>query len=138
MTVWEQRIRNNEISSSSQWSTDPGGRQVSNVSHPHPSRRTNISEKGEGLLGDATFNLDPLASATYTLYYSPLRVQSHSGSVTFSAEAVGQFWYRLELRADPCPPVRCVTMRNCSSFNPNSSRPCFEVENVSILFVRAF
>ncbi|CAM9742155.1 unnamed protein product, partial [Ectocarpus fasciculatus] len=61
---------------------------------------------GEGLLGDATFNLDPLASATYTLYYSPLRVQSHYGSVTFSAEAVGQFWYRLELRADPCPPVR--------------------------------
>ncbi|CAN0472668.1 unnamed protein product, partial [Ectocarpus sp. 12 AP-2014] len=69
---------------------------------------------GEGLLGDATFTLDPLASATYTLYYSPLRVQSHSGSVTFSAEAVGQFWYRLELRADPCPPVRCVPMRTCS------------------------
>ncbi|CAN0528509.1 unnamed protein product, partial [Ectocarpus sp. 8 AP-2014] len=68
---------------------------------------------GEGLLGDATFTLDPLASATYTLYYSPLRVQSHSGSVTFSAEAVGQFWYRLELRADPCPPVRCVPMRTC-------------------------
>lgn len=64
-------------------------------------------EKGEGLLGDSTFALGPLASSTYTLYYSPLRVQSHSGSVTFSADAVGQFWYRLDLRADPCPPVRC-------------------------------
>eukprot|EP00903_Cladosiphon_okamuranus_P009303 g8875.t1 len=65
-----------------------------------------VSLQGEGVLGDPTFTLDPLASSTYTLYYSPLRVQSHSGSVTFSAEAVGQFWYRLELRADPCPPVR--------------------------------
>ncbi|CAM9816093.1 unnamed protein product, partial [Laminaria digitata] len=65
-----------------------------------------VSLQGEGLLGDSTFSLGPLASSTYTLYYSPLRVQSHSGSVTFSADAVGQFWYRLDLRADPCPPVR--------------------------------
>lgn len=57
-------------------------------------------------MGDSTFSLGPLASSTYTLYYSPLRVQSHQGSVTFSADAVGQFWYRLDLRADPCPPVR--------------------------------
>lgn len=62
--------------------------------------------QGEGLLGNPTFALDPLASSTYTLFYSPLRVQSHSGSVTFSADAVGQFWYRLDLRADPCPPVK--------------------------------
>lgn len=74
---------------------------------PPPTKK-----KGEGVLGDQTFTLDPLASSTYTLYYSPLRVQSHSGSVTFSAEAVGQFWYRLELRADPCPPVRCVDRRS--------------------------
>lgn len=78
---------------------------------PPPSPHNSFSEKGEGLLGDSTFTLDPLASATYTLYYSPLRVQSHSGSVTFSAEAVGQFWYRLDLRADPCPPDRCVARR---------------------------
>lgn len=64
------------------------------------------TSQGDGLLGDSTFSLAPNASSTYTLYYSPLKVQSHFGSITFAADAVGEFWYRLELRADPCPPVR--------------------------------
>ncbi|CAM9871116.1 unnamed protein product, partial [Choristocarpus tenellus] len=69
-----------------------------------------VSLQGEGLLGDNTFPLGPLESATYTLYYSPMRVQSHSGRVTFVADAVGEFWYRLNLRADPAPSIRLDTI----------------------------
>ncbi|CAM9334154.1 unnamed protein product [Discosporangium mesarthrocarpum] len=66
--------------------------------------------EGEGLMGDATFPLGPLESATYTLYYSPMRVQSHTGKVTFATERVGEFWYKLDLRADPAPPIRLDTI----------------------------
>ena len=61
---------------------------------------------GEGLLGDSTFTLAPLAVGTYELYYSPLVAKGHSGSIAFLNDRVGEFWYRLKLKASPASPVQ--------------------------------
>lgn len=67
----------------------------------------NIELQGQGLLGPTTFSLEPNAAGVYELVYSPLLVTSQTkreeGAVLFSADEIGQFWYRLLLSADAAP-----------------------------------
>jgi len=64
-----------------------------------------VELQGHGVLGDNTFSLGPRATGAYSLYYSPLTVQEHSGSVAFLNDRVGEFWYKLNLYSEAAPPV---------------------------------
>lgn len=60
---------------------------------------------GDGLLGDENFVLEGGADdGVYELFYSPLIAQDHEGAVAFRNDKVGEFWYKLDLHADPAPP----------------------------------
>ncbi|OWZ15434.1 hypothetical protein PHMEG_00010921 [Phytophthora megakarya] len=66
-----------------------------------------VELQGRGLLGPSTFVLDARQSGVYELVYSPLLVTSENGeegAILFASEAVGQFWYRLNLVAEPAEP----------------------------------
>jgi len=60
---------------------------------------------GEGLLGQPSFVLAPREKATYELVYSPLLTAKRKGTAVFTNDRVGEFWYELELVAEPCPPI---------------------------------
>ncbi|RLN56143.1 hypothetical protein BBJ29_005156 [Phytophthora kernoviae] len=64
-----------------------------------------VELRGSGLLGPATFTLGAQQSGVYELVYSPLLVttgdQGEEGAILFSSDAIGQFWYRLQLVAGP-------------------------------------
>ena len=76
---------------------------------------------GEGLVGDQSFSLKPLQTATYELIYSPLLPGRQSGSIMFSNDQVGEFWYRLSLNANPAPPTVLPSM--CCAVGDISSQP---------------
>jgi hypothetical protein len=60
---------------------------------------------GDGLLGMEQFVLAPREAATYELVYSPLLPAPQSkGTAVFLNDRVGEFWYDLQLTADPAPP----------------------------------
>lgn len=60
--------------------------------------------EGDGLLGDPFLMLGPKETATYELIYSPLTAGERTGSITFSNEVVGEFWYNLSLKSiQPAP-----------------------------------
>jgi hypothetical protein len=65
---------------------------------------------GDGILGDKTFTLAPNGSSTYELFYSPLIAKKHEGTVAFTNEAAGEFWYKLDLTATPAPSVQLEPM----------------------------
>jgi len=65
---------------------------------------------GAGLLGDLNFSLGPQETATYELLFSPLVPGEQTGSVSFSNDKLGEFWYRLALTADPAPPNELESM----------------------------
>jgi hypothetical protein len=65
---------------------------------------------GEGLLGDRIFQLEPNTKSSYELYYSPLIAGKHEGTVAFTNEQAGEFWYELELTATAAPPVTMSRM----------------------------
>lgn len=65
---------------------------------------------GAGLLGDLNFSLGPQETATYELLFSPLVPGEQTGSVSFSNDKLGEFWYRLQLTADPAPPNKLQSM----------------------------
>ncbi|KAL4133728.1 hypothetical protein PRIC2_004045 [Phytophthora ramorum] len=74
------------------------------LANPLDSETTFAVElRGRGLLGPSTFTLEAHQSGVYELVYSPLLVTTgdgEDGAVLFSSDAVGQFWYRLNLVAD--------------------------------------
>ncbi|KAG7383502.1 Cilia- and flagella-associated protein 47 [Phytophthora pseudosyringae] len=62
-----------------------------------------VELRGRGLLGPTTFALGARQSGVYELVYSPLLVTAgngEEGAILFSSDAVGQFWYRLNLVAE--------------------------------------
>lgn len=65
---------------------------------------------GDGLLGDKQFVLAPSTKSSYELYYSPLLAQKHEGTVAFTNELAGEFWYELELAATSAPSVTLEQM----------------------------
>ena len=73
-----------------------------------------VAIAGEGLLGDSTFFLAPNSSlqqpSAYELIFSPLKVGSFNGSITFQNDTVGEFWYKLDLLAHPASPIRIDTI----------------------------
>eukprot|EP00981_Chlorochromonas_danica_P012362 scaffold4845_cov159-Ochromonas_danica.AAC.14 len=65
----------------------------------------NVILQGEGLLGTQEFVLPPNDRSTYELIYSPLRVGSRTGRISFLNDRIGEIWYKLLLTATPAPPV---------------------------------
>mmetsp|Transcript_20679 Transcript_20679/g.39293 ORF Transcript_20679/g.39293 Transcript_20679/m.39293 type:complete len:2902 (+) Transcript_20679:155-8860(+) len=63
-----------------------------------------VSLNGDGLLGEAEFVLAPNETATYELVFSPLLPSKKKGTAVFFNDVVGEFWYDLELVAEPAPP----------------------------------
>jgi len=63
-----------------------------------------VALNGEGLLGEAEFVLAPKETATYELVFSPLLPSRSKGTAVFFNEVVGEFWYDLDLLAEPAPP----------------------------------
>ena len=79
-----------------------------------------VALRGAGLLGEPFFALGPNQSGTYELLYSPLVAGVHEGSVSFSNAKLGEFWYKLNLTADPAPPtvlepISCAVGLTCST-----------------------
>jgi len=69
-----------------------------------------VSLKGGGLLGEAEFVLAPNETATYELVFSPLLPSKRKGTAVFFNDVVGEFWYDLELVAEPAPPEELPMM----------------------------
>ena len=63
-----------------------------------------VTLNGEGLLGEAEFVLAPKETATYELVFSPLLPSKTKGTAVFLNDGVGEFWYDLDLIAEPAPP----------------------------------
>ncbi|KAL1021786.1 hypothetical protein UPYG_G00017930 [Umbra pygmaea] len=57
--------------------------------------------EGEGLSGDTQVFVPPTGRLTYTASFSPAVVGKRTGSVIFQSEQVGEFWYQLDLLAQP-------------------------------------
>merc|ERR1719199_1065387 len=70
-----------------------------------------VALNGEGLLGEAEFVLAPKETATYELVFSPLQPSRKKGTAVFFNDVVGEFWYDLELVADPAPPEDLPLMK---------------------------
>jgi len=71
-----------------------------------------VALNGDGLLGEAEFFLAPNETATYELVFSPLLPSRSKGTAVFFNDVVGEFWYDLELIAEPAqpealPPMEC-------------------------------
>ncbi len=56
---------------------------------------------GEGLIGDSTFAVGPKQVVKYELLYSPVLPINSAGAIFFDSETVGEFWYKLKLKATP-------------------------------------
>ncbi|CEM06420.1 unnamed protein product [Vitrella brassicaformis CCMP3155] len=69
-----------------------------------------VSLIGDGLLGESEFVLAPREAATYQLIYAPLVPGQYRGSASLLSEKLGEFWYDLELTADPAPPTEIPLM----------------------------
>jgi hypothetical protein len=69
-----------------------------------------VALNGDGLLGEAEFVLAPKETATYELVFSPLLPSRKKGTAVFFNDVVGEFWYDLELVAEPAPPEELTPM----------------------------
>jgi len=69
-----------------------------------------VALHGDGVIGDKNFTLAPKCSSTYELFYSPLIAQRHEGTVAFTNESAGEFWYKLNLVSTPCSTVKLEDM----------------------------
>ena len=70
-----------------------------------------VALRGDGLIGDTTFTLAAGdVNATYELIYSPLVAGVFSGSITFTNDQLGEFWYKLALVAKQAPPTKLPAM----------------------------
>merc|ERR1719161_2536405 len=69
-----------------------------------------VALNGDGLLGEAEFVLAPKETATYELVFSPLLPSKKKGTAVFVNDRVGEFWYDLDLVAEPAPPEEIPQM----------------------------
>eukprot|EP00899_Mesostigma_viride_P006782 jgi/Mesvir1/16104/Mv08394-RA.5 len=63
-----------------------------------------VEIEGSCLSGPTTFLLGARASRAYELSFLPLHAGADKGSVRFTSDKLGEFWYELDLRAQGCPP----------------------------------
>ncbi|XP_046887323.1 cilia- and flagella-associated protein 47-like [Hypomesus transpacificus] len=76
------------------------------VSNPQAeSLLLGVCLEGEDLSGDSQVCLPAAGSLTYKATYSPARVGHRTGSVIFQSELLGEFWYQLNLLAEPPVPT---------------------------------
>lgn len=71
-----------------------------------------VALNGDGLLGEAEFVLAPKETATYELVFSPLLPSRKKGTAVFFNDVVGEFWYDLELVAEPAPPEELTPLES--------------------------
>jgi hypothetical protein len=67
---------------------------------------------GEGLNGKATVNIASLQNIKYELYFSPMRIFSGKGTISFSNARLGEIFYELKLNAEDQPAVKLSLMKS--------------------------
>ena len=70
----------------------------------------NVLITGDGLFGDEKFILQPKQNGIYKLHYSPLITGEIKGSISFSNEINGEFWYELVLIGKKPPNIQLKDM----------------------------
>ncbi|KAM6945797.1 cilia and flagella-associated protein 47-like [Aplochiton taeniatus] len=68
--------------------------------------------EGEDLSGSERVCVPPGGSLTYQASFVPSRVGNTTASVIFQSELAGEFWYQLDLQADP-PPLTTLPQWSC-------------------------
>ncbi|XP_031669186.1 cilia- and flagella-associated protein 47 [Oncorhynchus kisutch] len=68
--------------------------------------------EGEDLSGDTLVCVPPQSSLNYTVTFSPAVVGKRTDSVVFQSELVGEFWYQLDLLAQP-PVLTTLPQSSC-------------------------
>ncbi|KAJ8253068.1 hypothetical protein GJAV_G00208760 [Gymnothorax javanicus] len=66
--------------------------------------------EGLDLTGDVGISVPGWETLPYLVHFSPATVGNKSGSVVFQCEALGEFWYQLDLLVDPPAPT---TLPDC-------------------------
>jgi hypothetical protein len=66
---------------------------------------------GEGVMGLETLIVGPHETAKYDLIFSPLVFGQSEGSIHFCNDTLGEFWFKLNLKGKPAPPVDLPEMR---------------------------
>ncbi|XP_064167628.1 cilia- and flagella-associated protein 47-like [Anguilla rostrata] len=67
--------------------------------------------EGPDLSGDVSIGVPGQETLSYLARFAPATVGRKSGSVVFQSEVLGEFWYQLDLMADPLAPT---TLPDCS------------------------
>jgi hypothetical protein len=81
---------------------------------------------GDGLLGERFIRLGASEASVYELIYSPLRPGLSDGSITFTNQEAGEFWYKINLNADK-PSAVVVDQLQCEIGKSVSTK--FTIEN---------
>ncbi|XP_029603297.1 cilia- and flagella-associated protein 47 [Salmo trutta] len=68
--------------------------------------------EGEDLSGDTRVCVPPQSRLNYTVTFSPVIVGKRTDSVVFQSELVGEFWYQLDLLAQP-PVLTTLPQSSC-------------------------
>ncbi|XP_071186802.1 cilia- and flagella-associated protein 47-like [Salvelinus alpinus] len=68
--------------------------------------------EGEDLSGDTRVCVPPQSSLNYTVTFSPAIVGKRTDSVVFQSELMGEFWYQLDLLAQP-PVLTTLPQSSC-------------------------
>ena len=66
---------------------------------------------GEGLNGMSNIQVAPNTTYRYEVYFSPLRIFSGKGTISFSNSRQGEVFYELKLNAEEQPPIKMPYMR---------------------------
>jgi hypothetical protein len=65
----------------------------------------NVNIEGEFLWGEPEIRLEPKKSATYILYYTPLKIGTWEGRVHIYNERIDEFLYKLKLTCEENSPI---------------------------------
>ncbi|KAI9205277.1 uncharacterized protein BJ171DRAFT_615867 [Polychytrium aggregatum] len=69
-----------------------------------------VAISGVGLRGEPTVRVGPKCQITYSLIYAPIVSNVSIGSIKFRNDAVGEFWYQLDLESTDLPPIPLTEM----------------------------
>ena len=64
-----------------------------------------VRRKGDGLYGDDILAVEAGGSAVYQLAYAPTVSGTSEGTVSFSSDDIGEFWYKLQMIATDAAPT---------------------------------
>ncbi|KAI8618966.1 hypothetical protein BC830DRAFT_1106198 [Chytriomyces sp. MP71] len=93
-----------------------------------------IQVEGEGVLAPSELEIEANSEKTYTITYAPLMSGQGKGSVVFSNNDVGEFWYEIQFEANEAPPVIIQAMS--APLGKCAAQPIF-IENPTREYVSA-